>query len=100
MPTPPDRGVSTIPRYGSHHSILGMPARAVAISNSERGDAACDLRWFYRYGLGLGSVQTAVPLSFGSAGHDGMQDIWGWWAATDAFYPVSYAARCASAENH
>lgn len=93
-PTAPQGGASSIPRYGTNRSVIGLPARAVALTNSERGDAACDLRWFYRSGLGLASARTEEPLSFGSAGHDAMQDLWGWWAATDAEYDARWFETC------
>lgn len=95
LPPTAERGVSTIPRYGSNRTVLGLPARAVVITNSERGDAACDLRWYYGAGLGLQTVRKAIPLSFGSAAHDAMEDIWGWWAKTDADYDPLWLETCA-----
>jgi hypothetical protein len=96
MQTPPaaERGVSSIPRYGSNRTVIGLPARAVVITNSERGDAACDLRWYYGQGLGLGSVRKSTPLSFGSAAHLAMEDVWGWWARTDADYDAGWLETC------
>lgn len=89
-----ERGVSSIPRYGSNRSVIGLPARAVVITNSERGDAACDLRWYFGDGLGLQSVRKSTPLSFGGAAHDAMEDIWGWWAKTDAEYAPGWLETC------
>jgi hypothetical protein len=89
-----ERGVSSIPRYGSNRSVIGLPARAVVITNSERGDAACDLRWYFGDGLGLQSVRKSTPLSFGDAGHNAMEDIWGWWARTDAEYDPGWLETC------
>lgn len=89
------RAATVVPRYGTHRQVLGLPARAVALTNSERGDAACDLRWFYRHGLGYGTERVAVPLAFGSAGHEVMEDVWGWWAAHDAVYETWFLDSCA-----
>jgi hypothetical protein len=91
---PRPEGRTEIPRYGTHRDVLGLPARAVAITNSERTDAHCDLRWYYRHGLGLDTTRKAIPLSFGSAGHDAMQDLWGWWAATDSPYDARWFEEC------
>lgn len=90
-----NRGASVVPRYGTDRQVLGLPPRAVALTNSERGDAACDLRWLYRHGLGYGTERVAVPLAFGAAAHEVMEDVWGWWAAHDAVYEPWFLDSCA-----
>jgi hypothetical protein len=96
LPTPTGPGVTVVPRYGTNRDVLGLPPFAVTITNSERSNAACDLRWLYGDGLGLKSSRVEIPLSFGAAAHDAMQDLWGWWAATDGEYrPEWFEATCA-----
>ncbi len=74
-------------------SVLGLPARAVAITNSERNAAFCDLRWYYGHGLGLGS-SAGSRASFGLAGHDALEDVYRWWAVHDSEYPAAGLDAC------
>jgi len=87
--------VSEIPRYGTSREIAGLPANAITFTNSERSDAACDLRWYYAHGLGLKSPTTTTPLAFGSAAHDALEDLFRWWMETDTEYPMTDFASCA-----
>jgi hypothetical protein len=87
--------VSEIPRYGTSREVAGLPPNAITISNSERSDAACDLRWYYSHGLGLKSATTTTPLAFGSAAHDALEDLFRWWMETDTEYPLTDFASCA-----
>lgn len=90
-----EKGLTLVPRYGSHRDVIGLPANAVVVTNSERESASCDLRWFYGYGLGRRSNRISVPLSFGDAGHMALADAWGWWAQTDRPYNPLHLEMCA-----
>jgi len=89
----PSPSLAHHPRYGLSQSVLGLPARAVAITNSERTQAFCDLRWYYGHGLGLGSGAGARA-SFGLSGHDALEDIYRWWMVHDTEYPAAGLDAC------
>src|SRR3990167_9450187 len=92
MRSSPIQGAS-IPRYGSHTDVIGLPANAVTITNSERSQAHCDRRWYFGTGIGLGGRST-VPMDFGSAGHECLEDVWRWWMVTDAPYHANGLDDC------
>lgn len=77
---------TTVPRYGRHDEVVGLPARAVALTNSERQSAFCGLKWYFGSGLGLGSPSTG-PMRFGTGGHEVLEDVYRWWQVYDLPYP-------------
>ena len=66
------------PRYGA--DVLGLPARAMVLTNSERSTAACPRRWLLSEGDGLSPTARAAPLAYGTAGHAAIEDVHLWWA--------------------
>ena len=79
----------TVPRYGENSDVIGLPKRAICITNSERITAACPLRWAFRYADGLQSTGRSAPLAMGSAVHACVEDVHQWWQETDQPYPGS-----------
>ena len=76
-----------VPRYGAHTEVLGLPPKAITITNSERGTAACPLRWLFRHGDGLVPTTRSAPLAMGSAVHSVVEDTHRWWMVNDSEYP-------------
>lgn len=76
-----------VPRYGAHTQVLGLPRKAITITNSERGTAACPLRWLFRHGDGLVPTTRSAPLAMGSAVHSVVEDTHRWWMVNDSEYP-------------
>lgn len=75
------------PRYGSPPKI---PGRAFTISNSERGELACDRRWLLGYGERLRPKTGQRALDYGSAWALVMEDLHRWWMERDGVdYPLS-----------
>lgn len=67
------RLLADVPRYPDLESV----GRAIVITNSERSAAACPLRHWYRYSLGLSQPdRTVTAASFGTGFHDVMETIW------------------------
>jgi hypothetical protein len=79
------------PRYGA--DVLGLPSRAMVLTNSERTTAACAHRWLLAEGDGLRPTTRAAPLEFGTAGHAAVEDVHLWWSRYDTTYPDD-GSRC------
>jgi len=80
-----------IPRYGG--TVLGLPARAMVMTNSERTTAACPHRWLLAEGDGLRPMARQAPLEFGIAAHACVEDVHRWWLHVDRRYPGD-GSRC------
>jgi len=96
MARPKQKWWTKIPRYGTNRDVAGLPedGRVVTVTNSERGDTACDLRWWFRHGELIESAPTR-PMDLGTAFHAAMEDIYRWWMEHDAPYPMSGPWECA-----
>ena len=74
-----------------HHrydgDVPGVPMLAMMISNSERGRAACPLRWWFGYGEGLVTSLDEPRLRYGGAWHQLLEDMHRWWMIRDEPYP-------------
>ena len=82
-----------VPRY--EDGVVGLPAAAVAFSNSERGVAACDHRWWLRHAEGLVTSLDRPPLRYGRAWHDYLEDRHRWFLQFDTTYPPGAEHDCA-----
>ena len=66
------RAAETVaPRYQPAGDVIGLPAGAMVITNSERKDSFCPRRWWYSRGLGLAQPASSA-MRFGSAFDDVM----------------------------
>ena len=65
-----------LPRYES--GVAGLPARAMAFTNSEVGTTDCSLRWWFSYGCRLGGEKSSA-MYFGSLMHEVLEDIFSFW---------------------
>lgn len=65
-----------LPRYES--GVAGLPARAMAFTNSEVGTTDCSLRWWFAYGCRLGGHKSSA-MYFGSLMHEVLEDIFTFW---------------------
>lgn len=90
---PPRLGIEDRHARGGR-TPLGLPdGPCVLLSNSERTDAACALRWRFRYAEGLASPgRDARDLGAGWALW--MAALRTWWQRTDRPYPVVDGERC------
>jgi len=84
-----------IPRYANvedeRSGLRAVPknGRFISLTNSERTLAACPKRWWFRYGERLD--RDAGPAArLGTAFHEVMEDIWGWWQDYDTAYPLRF----------
>jgi hypothetical protein len=73
---------------------IGLPGRAVTISNSERSRLPCGLQWWFGYGEGLTPDAAARPLRYGRAWHWFLEDLHLWWLHHDSVYPAGAAQNC------
>lgn len=73
-----------VPRY--EDGVVGLPTRAFVLSNSERGVAWCPRRWWLQYVERLHS-EPSLPLRFGRAWHNQLEDVYRWWMEHDTAYP-------------
>ena len=76
-----------LPRYES--GVPGLPARAMAFTNSEVGTTNCKLKWWFSYGNRFGSGQNSA-MYFGSQMHEVLEDIFDWWRLNDTAYLPEY----------
>lgn len=87
-------GQTVAPRYDD--KVLGLPASAMVITNSERRSAWCPRRWWYEYGNGL-TGGSSPAMRFGSAFHEVMELVLGWHQRNDGhLFPVDGLDRCAN----
>lgn len=79
--------------------VLGWPedGRAIGLTNSETGKAACLLRWWFGEVEGLKSPATNA-MEFGSAWDKISEDIYRWWMVKGTPYPDEGLHRCAWCE--
>jgi hypothetical protein len=82
---------AVVPRYEKligtkHGSAVPKSGRFIAITNSERLLAACPKRWWFRHSERL-DTEAGPAARLGTAFHEVMEDVWGWWAQEDAVYP-------------
>lgn len=82
------------PRYGDGDTVIGLPARAVTFTNSERVTAACPLRWLFAEAEGLRPTTRSAALAMGTAFHACVEDVHRWWQHHDSEYP-GIGAMCA-----
>jgi hypothetical protein len=75
------------PRYGDGDAVIGLPARAVTFTNSERVTAACPLRWLFAEAEGLRPTTRSAPLAMGTAFHACVEDVHLWFMQHDRAYP-------------
>jgi len=80
-----------VPRYEG--GVIGLPDRAMVLSNSERRTSWCDRRWLWGYGYGYDTGSSPAQ-SFGQHGHDVLEEVFAWWAATDADFPIVGLTDC------
>lgn len=77
-----------VERYGA---VLGLPARAITFSNSERLSRGCRRKWLYSYGYRLKANTRQRPLDYGSAWALVMEDLYLWFKHNPAKpYPMPY----------
>lgn len=76
-----------IPRYGRHYEVVGLPDKALILTNSERMTSACPLRWLFAHGYRMRPKVTARPLAMGTAVHACIEDVQLWWMHHDSTYP-------------
>lgn len=76
-----------LPRYES--GVPGLPARAMAFTNSEVGTTDCKLKWWFAYGNRFGSGQNSA-MYFGSQMHEVLEDIFDWWRLRGTPYLADY----------
>lgn len=70
-----------IPRYSS---VYGLPPNAMVFSQSERKEAWCNKKWWFRYAnLLKDNLHIMHPFVFGSCFHAVMEDIHTFWMITD-----------------
>ncbi len=83
----------SVPRYGS--AVLGLPesGHCLTLTNSERVDATCARRWWFRYAEGLRSRET-TPLRRGNAWDAFVEDLHEWWKDYDLPYPMGGERGC------
>lgn len=82
-----------IPRY-EDYEIAGLPPRSWPITNSERMGSACPRQYMFRYIDGLTTKKTATPLRFGTAFHEVMETIFGYWSKHDSECPMGEVSEC------
>lgn len=71
------------------HAIIGLPARAIVLTNSERMTSACDRRWWFSEVEGLRSRETKTrPLRHGQAWALLTEDVHRHWMEHDTPYPA------------
>lgn len=80
-----------MPRYDR---VLGLPSRAIPLTNSERSNAACQLRWWFSDVERLKPLEVAKPLRYGKAWALWMAALRSWWMDTDTVFPASGLERC------
>lgn len=82
----------SVPRY---EGAIGLPegGQAITITNTERADAACPRRWWFRHGERMSSPPYPEQ-RHGSAWHSILEDVHRWWAARDVAYPPDGLDAC------
>ena len=86
------RAAKTVaPRYEG--DVIGLPAGAMTITNSERNAAWCDRRWSYGYAVGIGD-KGSRPMRFGSAFHLAMEAAYTFFKVTKMPLPDGYETAC------
>lgn len=89
-----ERLISVVPRYegkiaGPAGSAVPKSGRFISLTNSERSLAACPKRWWFRHGERL-DTEAGPAARLGTAFHEVMEDVWGWWAETEDPYPTHF----------
>ena len=89
------RLVSSVERYEGVR-VIGAPenGRAIYITNSERSSWTCPKRGWFRHVEGLRTTARRRGIDYGTAWHDFLHDVHGYWFATDAPYPDDGETRC------
>jgi len=85
------RLTAVVPRYEGgisteHGSALPRNGKFISITNSQRVLAACPKRWWFRYAERL-DTEAGPAARLGTAFHEVMEDIWGWWSKENSTYP-------------
>lgn len=91
MPEPFNPAATLAPRYEG--GALGLPARALPITNSERRDAWCARRWHYSHGLSLRTSGNAA-MARGRWTHEALEALFRYFAASDSAVPSTWADDC------
>ena len=79
------------PRY--HDGVVGLPGRAITVTNSERSALACPRKWWFRHVERLRTDSTR-PQRFGKAWHSVIEDVHRYWQTLDALYPLDAVYQC------
>ena len=88
-----------VPRYEglgeneAHGNPVPKNGKFIAITNSERLLSACPKRWWFRHSERL-DTESGAAARLGSAFHEVMEDIWGWWRDEDSPYPAWALRSC------
>ncbi|MBT61242.1 MAG: hypothetical protein CMA63_06815 [Euryarchaeota archaeon] len=90
--TRPFKPTQTIlPRY--EDDVLGLPAAAMAFTNSERKSAWCDRRWHFAYALRMKGAGNKA-MSRGRWVHDALDALFTFYKHTDLPVPHDWARVC------
>ena len=91
MPHTFQPAATVAPRYEA--GALGLPARAIPITNSERKAAWCDRRWHYGYGLNMKSGGNAA-MARGRWTHEALEALFRYFQASDSAVPSTWPDDC------
>ncbi|MBU6287641.1 MAG: PD-(D/E)XK nuclease family protein [Chloroflexi bacterium] len=82
----------SIERYDD---VIGLPRdhKVIVFTNSERTDAQCPRRWWFRHVEGLRVPATSAQ-RHGTMWHRVLETIHQWWRDTDSAWPVDGATMC------
>lgn len=81
-----------VPRY--EEGIRGLPDEAITVSNSQRGTLSCLRKAWFGEVEQLRPKTKAQPLRYGTAWHEFLEDLHGWWMVNDEEYKLSAAETC------
>ena len=87
------RAARTMPPRYDHAPVLGLPASAFPITNSQRKTAYCPRRWWWAYGLSMDTGSTG-PMRFGSAFDNVMGRMLEWYRQRHCPIEVEALASC------